>query len=92
MKTQIEKDIEKHLTNRVIEVGGEIRKVRWIGRRGAPDRLVMLPNRVVWVELKAPGKHPESYQQREHDRMRRFGCDVIVIDSIEGVEELLIGN
>ena len=92
MKTQIEKDIEKHLTNRVIEVGGEIRKVRWIGRRGAPDRLVMLPNRVVWVELKAPGKHPESHQQREHDRMRRFGCDVIVIDSIEGVEELLIGD
>lgn len=40
-----ERDIEKHLVQRVKEMGGEVRKVKWIGRRGAPDRLVMLPAR-----------------------------------------------
>ncbi len=38
-----ESDIESHLVKRVRELGGECRKVQWIGRHGAPDRLVMLP-------------------------------------------------
>ena len=107
-----ERDIERHLVNRVKELGGEVRKVQWVGRRGAPDRLVMLPEqrkrvrhdgpwgtryydrlvssaRTVWVELKAPGKKPEPHQLREHNRMRAMGQRVEVIDSIEGIEELL---
>lgn len=99
-----ESDIEKHLVKRVKEIGGEVRKVKWIGRNGAPDRLVMLPpaerkNRKAgepysrppstWVELKAPGEKVKPHQAREHERMRRMGQHVVVIDSIEGVEELL---
>ena len=92
-----ERDIEKHLVQRVKALGGEVRKVQWIGRRGAPDRLVMLPTGwdfneprwSCWVELKAPGVKPEAYQLREHERMRKMGQRVVVIDSIEGVEELL---
>lgn len=90
-----ERDIEKHLVERVKALGGEVRKVQWIGRRGAPDRLVMLPASkapwwpAIWVELKAPGVKPEAYQLREHARMSALGQYVIVIDSIEGVEELL---
>ena len=45
----------------------------------------MLPGFCVWVELKAPGVAPESYQIREHNRMRRMGERVFVIDSIAGV-------
>ena len=89
--------IEKHLVRRVKELGGEVRKVKWIGRRGAPDRLVMLPPHAyiddahccIWVELKATGIKPEPHQLREHKRMRKMGQRVVVIDSIEGVEELL---
>ena len=85
-----ERDIERHLVKRVKELGGEIRKAEWIGRSGAPDRRVMLPGRTpVWVELKAPGVKPRPLQIREHNRMRRLGELVEVIDSIEGVEELL---
>lgn len=89
--------IEKHLVKRVKELGGEVRKVQWIGRRGAPDRLVMLPLPelpgglcTVWVELKATGVMPEPHQVREHKRMRRRGQRVVVIDSLEGVEDLLL--
>jgi hypothetical protein len=85
--------IEAYLVARVKAMGGEVRKVQWIGRRGAPDRLVMLPMRVcdsaIWVELKATGVPAEGYQVREHNRMRAMGQRVEVIDSIQGVQELL---
>ena len=96
-----ERVIEQHLVERVKALGGEVRKVQWIGRRGAPDRLVMLPDRFtlnpdrwikpksIWVELKAPNVTPEPHQLREHERMRGLGQRVEVIDSIEGVEALL---
>ena len=98
-----ERDVEAHLVKRVKELGGEVRKVKWIGRIGAPDRLVMLPD--FWwhcragsrgapgpffVELKAPGEKARPSQVREHKRMENCHCRVVVIDSIEGVEELLV--
>jgi hypothetical protein len=85
-----ERDIERFLVSRVRGLGGEIRKARWIGRRGAPDRRVLLPGRPpCWVELKAPGKRPTALQLREHERLRRFGEAVVVIDSTQAVEEIL---
>jgi len=84
-----ESDIEKYLVKKVKALGGEVRKVKWIGRRGAPDRLVMFPpEHTEWVELKAPGKVPEPHQLREHKRMRAMGQTVFVIDSLEGVDAL----
>jgi hypothetical protein len=84
-----ERDIENTLKDRVKEAGGEVRKVSWPGRVGAPDRVVMLPGRLVWVELKRPGKKPDIHQLREHERMRRMGQTVLVIDNIEAIEEVL---
>jgi len=85
-----ESEIEAYLVKRVKELGGEVRKVQWIGRNGAPDRLVMLPLwETIWVELKATGEKAKPHQKREHERMRAMGQYVVVIDSIEGVEELL---
>ncbi len=83
-----ESAIEKYLVRRVKEWGGEIRKVEWIGRRGAPDRWVMLPWRIFWVELKAPGEKLDPHQAREHKKMKKYGEDVIVIDSFEDVDAL----
>ncbi|MCX8005092.1 MAG: hypothetical protein N2688_09070, partial [Burkholderiaceae bacterium] len=60
-----ERDIERALVAAVRAAGGEVRKVQWVGRRGAPDRLVRLPGRHVWVELKAPGERPTRLQERE---------------------------
>jgi len=63
-----ESDIEDYLVKRVKAMKGEVRKVQWVGRNGAPDRFVMLPPKFVredgdvlvyeglgvWVELKSP--------------------------------------
>ena len=99
-----ESDIEKYLVKQAKALGGEVRKLEWIGRRGAPDRLIMLPpwermNRLpgtpyrlsptIWIELKAPGVKPEAHQLREHERMRKMGQRVEVVDSYERVDEVL---
>lgn len=94
-----ESHIEAYLVARVKELGGEVRKVAWTGRRGAPDRLVMLPLgqrsgawsscRTIWVELKATGKKAEDHQLREHVRMMKMGQLVLVIDSHDAIDALL---
>ena len=85
-----ERDIERYLVEKAAQAGGETRKVQWIGRHGAPDRLVMLPGRTLWVELKAPGEKAKPHQLREHARMRALGqVVVVVVDSFDGVDELL---
>lgn len=45
--------VEQYLARRVRELGGRVRKVVWVGRRNAPDRLVMLPKL-----LRIPGVRP----------------------------------
>ena len=86
-----ESDIEKYLVKRVKAIGGEIRKVKWINRNGAPDRVVWMNEGVqVWVETKAPGEKPEPHQLREHKRMRKRGQIVAVIDSFELVDALIM--
>lgn len=97
-----ERDVVKYLSKRVKQMGGEARKVRWEGRNSAPDWLVMLPaiqhpgvidldapGRTIWIELKAPGKKPTAAQAREHERMRKMGQRVEVVDSFERVDEVL---
>ncbi len=82
--------IETRLISRVLEEGGITRKVQWVGRRGAPDRVVLLPGGVIiWVECKSPewGKL-EDHQEREIERLRRMGQRVEVVDTYEKIEEL----
>lgn len=73
-----ERDIEAHLVKRVKELGGECRKVAWVGRVGAPDRLVMLPRgrastgrfttcSTIWVELKNPDTI-KTFPANAHER------------------------
>jgi hypothetical protein len=88
-----ESDIEDYLVYRARGIGGEVRKVKWIGRSGAPDRVLMLPwasglPSTIWVECKATGKLPTDAQAREHDRMRNVGQRVEVVDSFEAVDAL----
>ena len=40
---ELEREVERALVRGVKSLGGEVRKLAWVGRRGAPDRLVFLP-------------------------------------------------
>lgn len=80
----LEKDVESALVRRVKALGGMCEKFTSPGRRSVPDRIVTLPNgKVIFVEVKAPGKKPSELQERDHQRRRALGCDVRVIDTME---------
>ncbi|WP_074013703.1 VRR-NUC domain-containing protein [Candidatus Sodalis sp. SoCistrobi] len=77
-----EKAIEQQLIRAVKAAGGIAYKFVSPGRLGVPDRLVVLPGgRVLFVECKAPGQKARPSQQREHNRLRALGCEVITLDS-----------
>lgn len=79
-----ESKIEKNLVVAVKQAGGTAYK--WVspGRRSVPDRIVLLPGgRIVFVECKSPGVKPRSDQLREHERLRKLGFEVVVLDSAD---------
>ena len=80
----LERDIERALCQRVKELGGTCEKFNSPGKRSVPDRLITMPEgRIIFVELKAPGKKPTPLQLKDHERRRALGCDVRVIDTME---------
>lgn len=82
----LEREIEKALVTRVKSLGGICEKFTSPNRRSVPDRLVTLPGgRIIFCELKSPGKRPTNAQRRDHLKRRMLGCEVQVIDSIEEV-------
>lgn len=76
------------------------RKVKWIGRRNAPDdifgRAFVEPckhcgahGRVLLIEFKRPGKKPNITQRREIARLREAGFEVHVVDNVLDAERIL---
>lgn len=84
--------MERHLNETVRRLGGETRKLRYVGRAHAPDRLVLLPGRHIMVELKAPDKEARGGQVREHTRLRRSGIEVVVLVGKEEIDAFFAGR
>ena len=84
-----ESKIEEYLHKRVKELGGEYRRLSWIGRNGANDDLVLLANRHALFECKRPGQKPTAAQAREHDRLRNAGLEVYVVSTYEEIDAIL---
>lgn len=84
-----ESDIERYLLKQLRAHHCQVRKLRFVGHRGAPDQAVMSNGRTIYIELKAPGKTVPAYQLREHQRLRNVGQIVLVIDSFELVDEFI---
>ena len=90
-----EKEVEAYLRKVTRQHDGEYRK--WVspGRRGVPDDVLIVPcfdPHVQFVEAKAPGEEPEDHQLREHERIRKAGGIVHVIDTNEQVDDLFFMN
>lgn len=76
----LESSVESYFIRQVaLVLRGEAKK--FVGYRGWPDRIVVLPFGITdWVELKRPkGGRFEPLQLRTHDRLRRMGHKVFVI-------------
>lgn len=85
-----EKTIENYLKKEVEKHGGLCLKFISASMRGLPDRIVLFSGgRILFVELKVPGKKPRAEQLRLHERLKKLGVKVYVIDSKEKVKGLI---
>jgi hypothetical protein len=86
-----EKVAEQHLREQIEARGGMCPKFVDPSRRGAPDRMVLLPGKSVhFVEMKRAklGKI-KPHQQRYHDDLRALGYRVWVLWSKEDVDKFI---
>jgi hypothetical protein len=92
-KTPLEKHIEERLLDEVKRRGGMCVKFIDPGRRGAPDRIIMLPGHPSYfAELKRPRAFGElkSWQSRYHDDIRDAGQKVWVLWGDADVDAFLL--
>lgn len=86
-----ENKIENYLRKEVEAAGWECLKFPPLFFRGFPDRIVLKTGGVcIFVELKAPKGRPTLVQRRVHDRLRRLGFRVEVLNSIEEVDAFMV--
>ena len=85
-----ESTIEKHLVKLVKGLGWGCFKLNGPGDRGKPDRMVMMSGgRVVFVEVKAPGKKLSKLQSHWFEFLEARGFDCWMVDSKDAVDELV---
>ena len=87
-----ESKLEAELKRRVAASGGKTRKVRWLCRTGAPDRLIWWPGpRAAYVEVKRPGEDVDwrSPQGREISTLRADGWAVYVLNDVSQIDGII---
>jgi hypothetical protein len=93
MPRRREESNEQYLKRRVEETGGSTRKVKWVGRRGAPDRLVGWPLRNVaaYVELKEESQPwgLQDHQRREIEWLKACGLRVAILSSKAEIDQFI---
>lgn len=88
-----ESSVERYFVRCAEDAGWIVRKLKWTGRRHAPDRVMMRRvAKLVFVELKAPKGVLKPGQAREHARLRVLGFEVVVLWSKGSVEEYFHAN
>ena len=86
-----EKAVERRLVELVKLNGGMCIKLLCDQLIGLPDRMCLFPNhKIAFVELKTTGKKPKRIQTYIHEKLRKLGFRVEVIDTIKGVEDFII--
>lgn len=89
-KTDSEKLVERKLVELCKLNGGMCIKLLSFHINGLPDRMCLFkPAHVVFVELKTTKQKPRPIQLTMHDKLRRLGFRVEIIDSVEQVINLI---
>lgn len=85
MNIDSEKVVERKLRESVKKYGGLCIKLLPDFFSGLPDRLVLLPNSVIFfVELKTTKVEARKLQRIVHNKLHSLGFRVYLIDTIEG--------
>ena len=91
VKSMREKLIEEYFVREVKKVGGLALKVNSTSMKGLPDRMVLLPNGVLFfAEMKATGKTARALQNFVHKKLRGLGFAVYVLYIKQKGKEVLL--
>ena len=89
IKIMRERDVEQKLRREVEKRGGRCFKFL-SSVSGVPDRILLLPGGlVIFVELKKEGEKPRKLQEVQMRKIRELGFRVRVVDSEQGIQELM---
>lgn len=84
-----EKTIEQAFRKACIKAGGVCWKLTCPGVIGVPDRLVIFPGRITFVETKAPGQKPRASQLVIHEQLAGLGFPVLVLDNAQDIPKVV---
>lgn len=85
-----ESAIEKYLVKTIKSIGGMAIKLYAINNIGLPDRLIMLPEGIIFfVELKDKKGKARIIQDKKHEDIKKIGFKVYIINSKDKVNELI---
>ncbi|AKA68528.1 VRR-NUC domain-containing protein [Clostridium scatologenes] len=88
----LESVIERKLKKQIELIGGKALKFVSPGVSGVPDRIVLLPQgKIIFVELKAPGKKRRKLQEYRTKELQTLGFRVECIDSFESINKFIGG-
>ena len=89
-KRILESCIEGYLVQKCSERGWLCEKFTSPGKRSVPDRIISIPGgRVVFCEVKAPGKKPTKLQLIDHRTRKNLGHIVVVVDTKAAVDHVM---
>lgn len=86
---QIENDIENYLIKKVELLGGLCMKFVSPGRRGVPDRIILIDGKTFFVELKRPGGVLRKDQLKMKEKFEKQGVSVYVVETKQKADTLL---
>lgn len=85
-----EKLLEKKLQKEIKISGGWTLKLWSLSLTGLPDRLILMPGgKAYFAEVKTTGKKPKKIQIAIHNKLKKLGFKVFIIDSSEGIKKLI---
>ena len=87
---ELEKDVEAHLRNEVLKLGGKAYKFVSPANRSVPDRIIIMPGgRVIFVEVKTTKGKLTKGQEREIKFLADMGCSVFTVYGKKEVDEII---
>lgn len=85
----LEKELERKLVREVTRLGGWALKFVSPGQAGVPDRILLFPGVVYFVELKAPGRTLRPLQESVIRKMCELRHQVFIVSDDTDLEELI---
>lgn len=85
-----EKLLEKKLSKEVTKAGGLSFKFWAMSHSGLPDRIILIPGgKIFFIEVKSTGEKPTKIQVFVHNKLRKMGFVVLIIDSSEQIKKFI---